>query len=170
MGAKSLGSRAIIGEFYMRLEQDLGVSWVPHAINAFPIRSGIRDVSLARPIAGDAGVDRRPTGEGVPREWNHRREQEIRIYDGGPGRLDAARQNRADHGENRGANRACRHAIGRSSWSTSSWTARRPPATTDNSSSTRTTPRETPGRRTTTSPSISRRPRHPRRARWKRRS
>jgi phage major head subunit gpT-like protein len=28
MGAKSLGSRAIIGEFYMRLEQNLGVSWV----------------------------------------------------------------------------------------------------------------------------------------------
>jgi phage major head subunit gpT-like protein len=29
MGAKSLGSRAIIGEFYLRLEQDLGATWVP---------------------------------------------------------------------------------------------------------------------------------------------
>jgi phage major head subunit gpT-like protein len=28
MGAKTLGSRAIIGEFYNRLEQDLGASWI----------------------------------------------------------------------------------------------------------------------------------------------
>jgi phage major head subunit gpT-like protein len=35
MGAKSLGSRAIIGEFYMRLEQDLGASWVPQVSMMF---------------------------------------------------------------------------------------------------------------------------------------
>jgi phage major head subunit gpT-like protein len=35
MGAKSLGSRAIIGEFYMRLEQDLGASWVPQVSMKF---------------------------------------------------------------------------------------------------------------------------------------
>jgi phage major head subunit gpT-like protein len=35
MGAKSLGSRAIIGEFYMRLEQDLGASWVPQVSMQF---------------------------------------------------------------------------------------------------------------------------------------
>lgn len=29
MSAKGLGSRAIIGEFYRRLEQDLGASWIP---------------------------------------------------------------------------------------------------------------------------------------------
>jgi phage major head subunit gpT-like protein len=35
MGAKSLGSRAIIGEFYMRLEQDLGTTWVPQVSMLF---------------------------------------------------------------------------------------------------------------------------------------
>ncbi len=35
MGAKSLGSRAIIGEFYMRLEQDLGATWVPQVSMLF---------------------------------------------------------------------------------------------------------------------------------------
>jgi phage major head subunit gpT-like protein len=35
MGAKTLGSRAIIGEFYMRLEQDLGASWVPQVSMMF---------------------------------------------------------------------------------------------------------------------------------------
>lgn len=35
MGAKSLGSRAIIGEFYMRLEQDLGATWVPQVSMMF---------------------------------------------------------------------------------------------------------------------------------------
>jgi phage major head subunit gpT-like protein len=35
MGAASLGSRAIIGEFYSRLEQDLGNSWVPLVSNRF---------------------------------------------------------------------------------------------------------------------------------------
>jgi len=28
MGAKSLGSRAIIGEFYATLEQDIGKGWI----------------------------------------------------------------------------------------------------------------------------------------------
>lgn len=36
MGAKSLGSRAIIGEFYMRLEQNLGASWVSQVSMLFP--------------------------------------------------------------------------------------------------------------------------------------
>lgn len=35
MGAKSLGSRAIIGEFYLRLEQDLGATWVPQVSMMF---------------------------------------------------------------------------------------------------------------------------------------
>lgn len=35
MGAKSLGSRAIIGEFYARLEQDLGNTWVPQVSMLF---------------------------------------------------------------------------------------------------------------------------------------
>lgn len=35
MGAKSLGSRAIIGEFYARLEQNLGTSWVPQVSMLF---------------------------------------------------------------------------------------------------------------------------------------
>ena len=35
MGAKSLGSRAIIGEFYARLEQNLGNSWVPQVSMLF---------------------------------------------------------------------------------------------------------------------------------------
>lgn len=35
MGAKSLGSRAIIGEFYMRLEQNLGATWVPQVSMLF---------------------------------------------------------------------------------------------------------------------------------------
>ena len=36
MGADTLGSRVIIGEFYSRLEQDLGASWVPAITNMFP--------------------------------------------------------------------------------------------------------------------------------------
>ncbi|MDQ3562855.1 MAG: Mu-like prophage major head subunit gpT family protein [Pseudomonadota bacterium] len=35
MGAKSLGSRAIIGEFYARLEQNLGNTWVPQVSMLF---------------------------------------------------------------------------------------------------------------------------------------
>lgn len=35
MGAKSLGSRAIIGEFYARLDQGLGNSWVPQVSMLF---------------------------------------------------------------------------------------------------------------------------------------
>lgn len=35
MGANSMGSRAIIGNFYMRLEQDLGASWVPQVSMLF---------------------------------------------------------------------------------------------------------------------------------------
>lgn len=35
MGAKSLGSRAIIGEFYARLEQDIGQTWIPGISNFF---------------------------------------------------------------------------------------------------------------------------------------
>lgn len=35
MSAKGLGSRAIIGEFYARLEQDMGLSWVPLVSNLF---------------------------------------------------------------------------------------------------------------------------------------
>jgi phage major head subunit gpT-like protein len=35
MGAKGLGSRAIIGEFYARLEQDLGTTWIPLISNLF---------------------------------------------------------------------------------------------------------------------------------------
>ena len=29
MGASSLGSRAIIGSFYNKLQQDLGMGWIP---------------------------------------------------------------------------------------------------------------------------------------------
>ena len=36
MGAKSLSSRAIIGEFYATLEQDLGNSWINSLSNYFP--------------------------------------------------------------------------------------------------------------------------------------
>lgn len=36
MGAKSLGSRAIIGEFYARLEQEIGTSWISRISNLFP--------------------------------------------------------------------------------------------------------------------------------------
>ncbi len=35
MGAKGLGSRAIIGEFFMALEQNLGQSWIPLLSNIF---------------------------------------------------------------------------------------------------------------------------------------
>lgn len=35
MGAKSLGSRAIIGEFYLKLEQNLGATWVPQVSMKF---------------------------------------------------------------------------------------------------------------------------------------
>jgi len=35
MGAKSLGSRAIIGEFYAALEQNIGSSWIPGISNYF---------------------------------------------------------------------------------------------------------------------------------------
>lgn len=35
MGAQGLGSRAIIGEFYAALEQDLGMTWVPGVSNIF---------------------------------------------------------------------------------------------------------------------------------------
>jgi phage major head subunit gpT-like protein len=35
MSAQSLGSRAIIGEFYRTLEQDLGNSWIPTVSNLF---------------------------------------------------------------------------------------------------------------------------------------
>ena len=80
MGAKSLGSRAIIGEFYMRLEQDLGANLGAAGIDDVPIRSGIGGLQMARHGAGDAGVDRRPAGEGIPRERDHHRQQEIRVH------------------------------------------------------------------------------------------
>ena len=35
MSAIGLGSRAIIGEFYKTLEQDLGTSWIPSLSNYF---------------------------------------------------------------------------------------------------------------------------------------
>lgn len=35
MSAQSLGSRAIIGEFYKTLEQDIGASWIPGISNLF---------------------------------------------------------------------------------------------------------------------------------------
>lgn len=35
MGAGSLSSRAIIGEFYAKLEQDMGMSWIPGLSNMF---------------------------------------------------------------------------------------------------------------------------------------
>jgi phage major head subunit gpT-like protein len=35
MSAQSLGSRAIIGEFYKTLEQDIGTSWIPGISNLF---------------------------------------------------------------------------------------------------------------------------------------
>jgi phage major head subunit gpT-like protein len=36
MGASSLGSRAIIGSFYNKLQEDLGMSWVPGVSMLFP--------------------------------------------------------------------------------------------------------------------------------------
>lgn len=36
MGAKGLGSRAIIGEFYARLKQDMDTTWIPLISNFFP--------------------------------------------------------------------------------------------------------------------------------------
>jgi phage major head subunit gpT-like protein len=39
MGAKGLGSRAIIGEFYARLEQNVGAEWVPKLSPPIPFHS-----------------------------------------------------------------------------------------------------------------------------------
>jgi phage major head subunit gpT-like protein len=39
MGAKGLGSRAIIGEFYARLEQNVGAEWVPKLSPPIPFKS-----------------------------------------------------------------------------------------------------------------------------------
>lgn len=36
MGASSLGSRAIIGAFYNKLQQDLGMTWIPEVSMLFP--------------------------------------------------------------------------------------------------------------------------------------
>lgn len=41
MSAQGLGSRAIIGEYYAALEQDIGASWVPLVSNEFDVNQAI---------------------------------------------------------------------------------------------------------------------------------